>query len=134
MFVRSVLFLAASVAATAAYGAAPAAPPVSGGDMTCFVATSYMAAAAEKASEAPDKDADFRASAAKVAAINWENNAFYLGRLGLLPAEQRSVATYQAADQAFSKLDTDGKVKAITACNDWAKQAKIAVITPWNDK
>lgn len=81
-------------------------PPVEGGDMTCFVASGYLAMAADKAAAKPDATPEKRASAQKIAADSYEDNAFYLGRMTLLGKEKLTRDFYLGTYARFAKLSS----------------------------
>lgn len=126
--------LALAVPAFAADNVPAAGPPVADGDLGCVIASGMMAMLAGKAADDTKKSEKDRQSAATLRQKSYEDNAFYLGRLSMLPAERRTSAAYLAAFENFSKLDTDKKVAYIAACNDWAKDSKIGMVKPWTGK
>lgn len=107
-------------------------PTVEGGDMVCFVATGYLAIAAEKAAAKPDATPEKRASAQKIANESYEDNAFFLGRMTLLGKDKLSHDFYLETYTRFAKLSSKDQTAIIKVCNDWAREAKISIVKPWS--
>jgi hypothetical protein len=109
-------------------------PSVEGGDMTCFVASGYLAMAAEKAAAKPDITPEKRASAQKVAADSYEDNAFYIGRMTMFGKDKLSRDLYLDSYARFTKLSPKDQTAIIKICNDWARESKIALVKPWSSQ
>lgn len=128
---------AAALAMTASALAAPTltdGPPVESGDMGCLIATGWIAMAADKAAAKPDATPERRASAQKIAAQSFADNAFYLGRMTMLGKEKLTKDLYSDAFNRFAKLSSTDQTAIIKICKEWARDAKLGVIEPWSAK
>ena len=117
-----------------AQGDPASGPPVTDGDLACFIATGWLAMAADKVAAKPDQTPEKRAEALKIAAKSYGDNAFYLGRMTMLGKDKLTRDLYIDAYSRFAKLSSKDQTAIITVCNQWALDAKLGVVKPWSSK
>ena len=130
--VTSVTLAAPALAATAP--APVAVPPVTDGDMGCFVALGLIALDADKAATSDKLEQKDRDSMVSLAASMRSDARWYFGRISLLPPEQRSRAAFDAAFGRVDKGDSNAKFDTAMACSKWALAANTAMLNVWSGK
>ena len=133
-FALTLAALAAATLAAPALAAPAAIPPVTDGDMGCFIALGLIAIDADKAGKSDKLEQKDRDSMVTLAASMRSDARWYFGRISLLPPEQRSRQVFDATFQRVDKGDSNSKFDTAMACSKWALAANTAMLDTWSGK
>ena len=133
-FALTLAALAAATLAAPALAAPAAIPPVTDGDMGCFNALLLVAIEADKDAKSDKLEQKDRDAMVGLAISLRSDARWYLGRISLLPPEQRSRQAFDAAFQRVSKDDGNSKFDTAAACSKWAQVANSAMLDTWSGK
>lgn len=131
---KLIAFAAATTLAAPALAAPAAIPPVTDGDMGCFIALGLIALDSDKAAKSEKLEQKDRDAMTTLGVTMRSDSRWYFGRVSLLPPEQRSRQAFDAAFQRVDKAGDKVKFDNAMACSKWALDANTAMLNAWSDK